>query len=48
MNANNQTTTSVKQIRLQVPITNLEPFAKSINELNEMYPQEKKKNEEKE
>ena len=38
MNANNQSTLSVKQLRLQVPIANLEPLSKTLNELVEMYP----------
>ena len=42
MNTNNQSTQNLKQIRLQVPITNLEPFTTSMKELVDMYPKEKK------
>ena len=42
MNANNQSSSSLKQIRLQIPITNLEMLTKAMNELYEMYPTEKK------
>ena len=38
MNANNQTSTSLKQIKLQMPIFALETFASSIKELYKMYP----------
>ena len=38
MNANSQSSSSLKQLRLQIPTTSLEAFATSINELVEMYP----------
>ena len=44
MNANNQTSSSVKQIKLQLPIPILYSFLNSVNELYKMYPIEEKKN----
>ena len=44
MNVNNQSTTSVKQLRLQVPITHLDMFTNSLQELKDMYPKDKKEN----
>ena len=38
MNVNNQTSLNLKQVKLQAPITSLEYFAKSVNELVKMYP----------
>ena len=46
MNVNNQSSTSLKQIRLQVPIGNLDSFTDSLQQLREMYPKDQKKNDE--
>ena len=43
MNANNQTSTNLKQVKIQMPIAALESFASSINELYKMYPAQEKK-----
>ena len=46
MNANNQMSTNLKTIKLQNPISALNYFAISINELKQMYPAlEEKKDE---
>ena len=42
MNANNQVSSNLKQIRLQFPITALDAFAKAIDELHKMYPNDNK------
>ena len=38
MNATNQMSVNVKQLKLQAPISALDFFAKTINELKTMYP----------
>lgn len=38
MNANNQTTSGLKQIKIQMPIASLESFTRSVDELYKMYP----------
>ena len=43
MNANNQTSSNLKQIKLQMPIGSLESFVSSINELYKMYPTQEKR-----
>ena len=47
MNVNNQSSTNLKQIRLQIPIPILESFANSLNELHKMYPAQEEANDEK-
>ena len=43
MNANNQSSSNLKQVKIQMPITALESIANSINELYKMYPTQDKK-----
>ena len=38
MNANNQTSSSLKQIKIQMPIATLEFFTRAMDELYKMYP----------
>ena len=40
MNANNQSSQSLKQIRLQIPVPSMKPFTNTMNELVDMYPEE--------
>ena len=48
MNMTNQTTSSLMQIRLQIPIQYLKTFANALNELVEMYPFEEEEEEKEE
>ena len=38
MNVNNQSTSNLKQVKIQMPITALSAFTKSMDELVTMYP----------
>ena len=38
MNVNNQTTSTLKQMKIQMPISALNAFTKCVNELNLIYP----------
>ena len=43
MNANNQKSSSLKQLKIQMPMASLESFATSVDELYKMYPTQGKK-----
>ena len=45
MNANNQSSANLKQVKIQMPIFALESFASSINELYKMYPTQERRSE---